>query len=804
MASLIPGYEYDIFISYRQKDNKYDGWVTEFVDNLKWELESTFKEEISVYFDINPHDGLLETHDVDASLKDKLKCLVFIPIISQTYCDSKSFAWQHEFVEFNKLAKEDQYGRDIKLSSGNVASRILPVKINDLDPEDKELLESELGGVLRGIEFIYKSAGVNRPLRANEDHPQDNINKTYYRDQINKVANAIKESITALKRQSVQSEELLEESPEKITSNNKNLKSKIIAGSILLFVLIISGYFFIPGIFKSSEPIEKTIAVLPFRNLSNDTTQLFFCDGFMEEILNNLQAVKSFTVRSRTSSDQYRDTKKSITTIGNELNANYLVEGSVGREGNNLKIWVQLIDSKADKHIWSHDYTRKMKQIFPLQSEIAKDIATELKAMLSPEEIEKIEKKPTENLEAYNYYLQGNYYFWKSYDSQDYRSAIILYEKAIGLDPEFTLAYTKLASCLLQQYWFFQDRSEEILRKSKLAIDKAFELDPDLPEAHLALGDYYYKGYLKYAQALEQIEIALKDLPRNSEVFYLSASVHRRAGNWEEAKADYLKALEFDPRSSRIAHNAAELFVLLREYSKAAEYFNLAMMLQPDWNYPYYKLSLVYLQWEGDTRKAREILENAVRNNKSFMSDSLIIETNVCIDIYDGNYEEALKILSLYKSNVFQTQFYFRPKYLYCASIYGLMSKPELQHAYYDSTRMLLEKKLIDLPQDPRLLSSLGIAYAGLGLDKKAISAGEKAVKLMPVNKEAYKGIYLVEDLAHTYVILGKYSEALEQLHYLLSIPGMLSIKILELDPIWAPLKNQPEFKKILEKYEHN
>jgi hypothetical protein len=204
----------------------------------------------------------LETHDVDASLKDKLKCLVFIPIISQTYCDSKSFAWQHEFVEFNKLAKEDQYGRDIKLSSGNVASRILPVKINDLDPEDKELLESELGGVLRGIEFIYKSAGVNRPLRANEDHPQDNINKTYYRDQINKVANAIKESITALKRQSVQSEELLEESPEKITSNNKNLKSKIIAGSILLFVLIISGYFFIPGIFKSLEPIEQLLFFL--------------------------------------------------------------------------------------------------------------------------------------------------------------------------------------------------------------------------------------------------------------------------------------------------------------------------------------------------------------------------------------------------------------------------------------------------------------------------------------------------------------------------------------------------------------
>ncbi len=199
MASLFPGYKYDIFISYRQKDNEYDGWVTEFVNNLKRELHATFKEEISVYFDANPQDGLLETHIVDESLSKKLRCLIFIPIISQTYCDPQSFAWQYEFCAFNKLAKGDRFGRDIKLPGGNVASRILPVKIHDLDPEDKLLLENEIGGVLRSIEFIYKSAGVNRPLRANEDHPQDNLNKTYYRDQINKVANAIKEIINGLK-----------------------------------------------------------------------------------------------------------------------------------------------------------------------------------------------------------------------------------------------------------------------------------------------------------------------------------------------------------------------------------------------------------------------------------------------------------------------------------------------------------------------------------------------------------------------------------------------------------------------------
>jgi len=198
MASIIEGYTYDIFISYRQKDNKYDGWVTEFVDHLKRELEATFKDEVSVYFDINPHDGLLETHDVNASLKEKLKCLVFIPIISRTYCDSKSFAWEHEFKAFVEQASSDLFSLRVTLSNGNVASRLLPVRIHDLDIADVKLCELVIGGVLRGIDFIYKSAGVNRPLRSTEDNPHENLNHTFYRDQINKVALAIKDIIEGM------------------------------------------------------------------------------------------------------------------------------------------------------------------------------------------------------------------------------------------------------------------------------------------------------------------------------------------------------------------------------------------------------------------------------------------------------------------------------------------------------------------------------------------------------------------------------------------------------------------------------
>jgi Tol biopolymer transport system component len=230
MASVIRGYEYDIFVSYRQKDNRHDGWVTEFVNQLKDELESTFKEEIGVYFDINPHDGLLETHDVDESLKDKLKCLVFIPIISRTYCDPKSFAWEHEFKAFVQSASIDQVGLKIKLPNGNVASRVLPIKIYDLDTTDIKLCESVLGGILRGLDFVFSSPGVNRPLKPSDD-PAKNIHKTYYPDQVNKVANTIKEIISCLIPQSDKLVDLQESSaiePEVLKKQESDLKvSKI-------------------------------------------------------------------------------------------------------------------------------------------------------------------------------------------------------------------------------------------------------------------------------------------------------------------------------------------------------------------------------------------------------------------------------------------------------------------------------------------------------------------------------------------------------------------------------------------------
>ncbi|MFN7601707.1 MAG: hypothetical protein ACK5R0_09960, partial [Bacteroidota bacterium] len=237
--ALLPKFEYDIFISYRHNDN-LDGWVSDFVLNLEKELKATLKDNLSIYFDKNPQDGLLETHNVDKSLENKLKCLIFIPIISQTYCDTKSFAWQKEFRVFNQLAKEDELGRDIRLSNGNVASRILPTKIHDLDATDKATIENELGGALRAIEFIYKEPGVNRPLKPS-DSKADNQNKTDYRNQVNKVANAVKELIAALKNPQITIPSNLEPPTSNLEKTSNWKKSLVISLAALLIVAI--GYF---------------------------------------------------------------------------------------------------------------------------------------------------------------------------------------------------------------------------------------------------------------------------------------------------------------------------------------------------------------------------------------------------------------------------------------------------------------------------------------------------------------------------------------------------------------------------------
>jgi TolB-like protein len=455
MASIIKGFNYDIFISYRQKDNKFDGWVTRFVGDLKKELEATFKEDISIYFDENPHDGLLEMHNVDKSLEGKLKSLIFIPIISQTYCDIKSFAWQNEFCAFNLIAKEDQFGRDIKLSGGNVTSRILPVKINDLDPEDQELVEKELGGVLRPIEFIYKEPGVNRPLTPDDDG-RKNLNNTRYRNQINKVANTVKGIIRAIKDPHIKTEIGVTERVRAEKGGRKSKITKISIAAAIIIILLLAGIFTISALVKKRSAIggsitDKSIAVLPFTNLSNDPEQEYFTEGMLDEILDCLFKIGDLKVTSRTSSMRFKDSTLPLKDIAHELGVSTILEGSVRKIEKNVRITVQLIDARSDTHLWSEVFDvdlTNLSRIFSIQSEVAQLIAGKLHAVITPQEKKLIEKIPTENLEAYDAYLKGQFYYHKI-TSNDMDIAMQYFELAKELDPDFALAYVGIGTVWL-------------------------------------------------------------------------------------------------------------------------------------------------------------------------------------------------------------------------------------------------------------------------------------------------------------------------------------------------------------------
>jgi len=636
MPSIIPGYEYDIFISYRQSDNKRDGWVTEFVETLNDELEATVKVKLSIYFDENPHDGLLETHDVDDSLAKKLKCLIFVPIISKTYCDPNTFAWTNEFLAFNKLSENDEYGLKVTLPNGNMASRVLPIRIHDIDDTDRQLVEDEIG-FLRSIDFVYQSAGVNRPLRPKDDDVIRDTSQTFYRDQINKVANAIQDIIAGLREaespavEAVASNETQTPTIKK-TQLTSELKRRNVLRASLVYILaalvfwkvadISIGLLNLPGntlqfitlalivlfpiamlmawlyerspqgfiktgstasrenpftdaqkkpltnntfilvlvatvaalflIFPQSDKqevitdgveVDKSIAVLPFVNMSGDPDQLYFSDGIMDAILNHLTKIKDLKVISRTSVMQYRDMKKTIPQIAQELGVAYILTGGVQRFEDQVRINAQLVEAQTDKQVWSENYDRKFTNIFAIQSEVAQQIANIMQATIDPEVKEQLESKPTENMEAYNLYLEASFILDNFFDLTKYPKAYELLEKAIVLDPDFALAYTSMAD-----YWIAQGiftgvlEMEKVVEEALPLLEKSLEIDDKEPVTHRLLAQIY----LWFQWDFEKAEMEFNKIREFSTSNVIFPEYLLAAGRYQEALIESTKLIKND------------------------------------------------------------------------------------------------------------------------------------------------------------------------------------------------------------------------------------------------------------------
>jgi len=575
-----------------------------------------------------------------------------------------------------------------------------------------------------------------------------------------------------------------------------------ILGLILTFIVVYFVFIYDSGSGESSVE-RKMLVVLPFKNLGLQEDE-YFADGMTEEITSRLSEIKQIGVIGRASADLYKNTEKSIDQIGEELGVDYLLEGSVrwekipGKESR-IRVTPQLIKVSDGTHIWTKRYDAILASVFDVQSDIAEKVANALNITLLGAEQESISQIPTDNLEAYDYYLRGNDYYKRGgYIEDNYRIAEQMFLKAVELDSNFVLAYTRLAQINVQFYWFYWNRTDNRLRKSKYYIDKALEINPDLPEIYLALGHYYYHGFLDYDRALYEFDKGLKIKPNYEEILSFIGYVKRRQGKFEEAINYMKKSLELDPLSYAI-YNIGGTYFLIKKYEETEKYCDKVISIMPEWGSPYVFKAKVQIFRDGDVNSAYKILKNSL--DIVSLEKKGVVSLLVQVQIFSGKYEEALKTLSDEPSEVFESQFIFLPKSQLLATIHGLKNNKSLENAYYDSALVVIKSELEKLPDNARLHSALGVALAGLGKKDEAIKEGKLAVELLPVTKEAWGGFHRELDLARIYTMVGEYDPAIDKLEYLLSIPGELSVPYIKLDPVWEPLLKIQRFQIILEQY---
>jgi len=563
--------------------------------------------------------------------------------------------------------------------------------------------------------------------------------------------------------------------------------------------------------FGRGTPVTKAarnrIVVLPFENLGAPEDQ-YFADGITDEITARLASISQLEVIGRTSAVQYKKTDKSPRQIGEELGVSYILSGTVRwqrQPGGVSKVRVTpfLIRVSDATQIWANAYDETIAEVFQVQSAIARTVAEALNVSILGPERKVVEAKLTNNPEAYDYYLRAREYINRGVESRENLTmSIELFEKAVKLDTSFVQAYAGLARSHAHMYWFHFDHSEERATKSKEAADKAIQLGSDVAEAHLALGIYYYNCKLDFDQALEQLSMALEKQPRNSEALRYVAYVKRRQGKLDEIALIQKKALEIDPLSIEIIASIGDTYGLLRDYVEAERYYMRAIILSPDYLPSYISpggsLACLYLYQMGDTTKTIEVLNEASNENVAPDEENWLHFLWAAASIFDKAYGEALRHVPLMPSEALDDQFRFVPKSQLYAQIYGLMGEIQKEQEYYQSARTFLENRVKEQPDDSRFYSALGIACAGLGLKEKAIQEATRATEILPVSKEYWRGIYRVKDLAQVYVMVGEYDKAFDQIEYLLSIPGELSVTLLKLDPVWAPLRSLPRFQKLL------
>jgi TolB-like protein/Flp pilus assembly protein TadD len=551
---------------------------------------------------------------------------------------------------------------------------------------------------------------------------------------------------------------------------------------------------------------RRSIAVLPFRNMSGDPETQPFTEGIHDDLLTQLSKINSLKVISRTSVEEYRGATKSIPEIGRELGVTNVLEGGVQSAGGAFRINVQLIDAESEGHLWAEQYEGELTvaNIFQVQSQIADEITEALRAQLTADERAAIARRPTEDFDAYQDYLQARSYFLESYSESNFRSADQITSRVIERDPGFAEAYALKGATGTMIYWFYYDRSDSIVAASRELIERSLELAPDLPEGHAALGHWYYRTQLDYDQALRELEIARVARPSDAGFETTIASVLRRAGDMEEAVVHFERGAELDPRSAMAPYSVGETLSLMRRYEEAETWFRRAIDVRPDFALPYAYMSLMRLRAEGDTAGSRLWLQRLDDRGLTGGQDDFTLTDLDLLVLIPGNDDVALRGRDVLESvrrsggGALNNQFRYVPFSLVSGLARRRMGDEAGAAAAFDSARAELEVLVAESPAEPRYRSSLGLALAGLGRSADAVRQGREGLRLMPPELEAWRGGYRVIDLARIYTMIGRRDEAIEQLEYVMSIPADISVWELRLDPMWDPLRGDPRFEALI------
>lgn len=552
---------------------------------------------------------------------------------------------------------------------------------------------------------------------------------------------------------------------------------------------------------------EKSIAVLPFENLSDDRENAYFADGIQDDVLSSLAKVSDLKVISRTSVRQYRAGTRNLREIGAALGVAHILEGSVRRSGNRVRVSAQLINALTDAHIWGDTFDRELTDLFALQCELAERITDALRANLSPREKANLQIHPTADLDAYASYLRARELFrWSGAGDprENGEKALHFIDQAIARDAEFALAYCLASRLHVELFWFGYDKSHARLAQAKAAADTALRLQAELGDAHLALAFYYYYGYRAYELARTELAIALRATPNDAEVWDGTGVIDRRQGRWHDAILNLKKAQQLDPRNVAVIWNLLETYTCLRQYSEARRVVDAGLNVNPRAHFFTLARAAIDLQTKGDAKPLRAALRAIPRD---FDPGGGVTNLALRVSLMDRDYAEGERLLhtSAYEryndtglgGTAAMIDSYPFPKAWYQGLIARGRGDTDVAQRAFVAARAVVEEDLKESPEAAKRVIMLGLVDAALGRKEDALREGRRAVELLPISKDAVDGPVLMTNLAVIYAQVGERELALQELTRLVTLPNGPTPGLLRIEPEWDPLRGNPRFEKL-------